>query len=52
MDNIYDTIQERQVIANFTLMQQDELGRLIAELGLRMTLRDLRYCQPLFFILF
>ena len=45
MENIYDTIQERQVIANFTLMQQDELGRLIAELGLRMTLRDLRYCQ-------
>lgn len=45
MENIYDIMQERQVISNFLSIQQDDLGRLISELHLNMTVRDLRYCQ-------
>ena len=32
MENIYDIMQERQVISNFLSIQQDDLGRLISEL--------------------
>lgn len=45
MENLYNTIQEQQIISDFTSMSQEVLSALITELDLHMTLRDLQYCQ-------
>ena len=42
MENCYS---ERQIISDFTQMSEDALTALISQYNLKMTLRDLRYCQ-------
>lgn len=43
--NNFDMIEERKVIAGFTLMPKETLELLATELKLSMTIRDLCYCQ-------